>query len=212
MGRDATPKLRTRLLIADRHPILVEGLAWILAAHGYAVVERANNVTDAVAALSAGDVDLALIDIDLVDPAPLAMLGRRDTTTAMIITVPSAMHPALAAALGSKAEGVVLKTDPPASILHCIGVVAAGGHWRDRDVVVNTGVRTAIDDTAKLTRRERDVATLVATGQRNRKIAGALGITEGTVKMHLHNVYAKLGVESRTQLAMDARMQSLRQL
>lgn len=48
----------------------------------------------------------------------------------------------------------------------------------------------------------------VPTGQRNRAIAGALGISEGTVKMHLHNVFAKLGLESRTQLAMDERMRA----
>jgi len=54
-----------------------------------------------------------------------------------------------------------------------------------------------------LTRRERDVADLVTAGRRNRAIADALGISEGTVKMHLHNVYAKLGLESRTQLAME---------
>lgn len=56
-----------------------------------------------------------------------------------------------------------------------------------------------------LTARERDVARLVAAGQRNRTIAASLGIAEGTVKMHLHNVYAKLGLESRTQLAMATR-------
>ncbi len=56
-----------------------------------------------------------------------------------------------------------------------------------------------------LTPRERDVARLVAAGQRNRTIAVELGISEGTVKMHLHNVYAKLGLQSRTQLAMAAR-------
>ncbi len=56
-----------------------------------------------------------------------------------------------------------------------------------------------------LTPRERDIARLVAVGQRNRAIAAALGISEGTVKMHLHNVYAKLGLESRTQLAIAAK-------
>ncbi len=55
-----------------------------------------------------------------------------------------------------------------------------------------------------LTPRERDIARLVAAGQRNRAIGYALGISEGTVKMHLHNVYVKLGFESRTQLAMSA--------
>ncbi len=59
--------------------------------------------------------------------------------------------------------------------------------------------------TLALTPRERDVARLVAGGQRNRAIAASLGISEGTVKMHLHNVYAKLGLESRTQLAMSVR-------
>ncbi|MGI4880973.1 MAG: helix-turn-helix domain-containing protein, partial [Janthinobacterium lividum] len=63
----------------------------------------------------------------------------------------------------------------------------------------------SIEPVPTLTRRERDVARLVAAGQRNRTIADALGISEGTVKMHLHNVYAKLGLESRTQLAMDVR-------
>lgn len=57
-----------------------------------------------------------------------------------------------------------------------------------------------------LTPRERDVARLVAAGQRNRTIATALGISEGTVKMHLHNVYAKLRLESRTQLAVSIRV------
>lgn len=56
-----------------------------------------------------------------------------------------------------------------------------------------------------LTPRETDVARLVAAGQRNRTIAATLGISEGTVKMHLHNVYAKLGLESRTQLAMSVK-------
>ncbi len=55
-----------------------------------------------------------------------------------------------------------------------------------------------------LTPRERDIARLVAAGQRNRVIATGLGISEGTVKMHLHNVYTKLGLQSRTQLAMAA--------
>ena len=64
----------------------------------------------------------------------------------------------------------------------------------------------AYRDSHHLTRRERDVARLVATGQRNRAIASMLGIAEGTVKMHLHNIFAKLGLESRTQLAMDERV------
>lgn len=54
----------------------------------------------------------------------------------------------------------------------------------------------------RLTPREADVACLAAQGLRNKNIAWRLGISTGTVKMHLHNIYGKFGVNSRTQLAL----------
>jgi two-component system nitrate/nitrite response regulator NarP len=85
----------------------------------------------------------------------------------------------------------------------------AGGTWFDREAASQARDRAAARTGAlTLTRRERDVARLVASGKRNRDIANELGISEGTVKMHLHNAYAKLGLESRTQLAMDERLRA----
>jgi two-component system nitrate/nitrite response regulator NarL len=61
------------------------------------------------------------------------------------------------------------------------------------------------DPLAALSQRERAVAALVVRGLRNREIASELDITEGTVKIHLHKVYEKLGVSSRTELVIYAK-------
>jgi DNA-binding CsgD family transcriptional regulator len=88
-----------------------------------------------------------------------------------------------------QSDGAIALTEPMSGIVARIAALA--------------GARTPL--LPGLTPRERDVARLVTAGQRNRAIAATLGISEGTVKMHLHNVYAKLGLESRTQLAMSTR-------
>ena len=202
-----------RLLIGDRQPMLVEALAALLIDHGYAVTHRAANGAEADAGLAAGDVDIAIVDIDLADPSPIALLARlraRGQRIPVVITAPSPDHPGLGSIMESAADGLVLKSEPTECLHHCLAAVIAGGQWFDRFARASArDQQQAIDGAAHLTPRERDVAKLVATGQRNRIIADALGITEGTVKMHLHNVYAKLGLESRTQLAMDERLRRL---
>ncbi len=202
-----------RLLIADRQPLVLAALAALLAAHGHHVTAQARDGAEAMAAIDGGGVDLALIDIDLADPDPLALLARmrsRCQSLPVIIIAPGSDHPGLSQVFESGIDGLVLKSEGGESLLLCLGAVAAGGQWFDRNALAQAVERVqAQKDALQLTRRERDVARLVATGQRNRSIAGSLGISEGTVKMHLHNVYAKLGLESRTQLAMDERLRTL---
>lgn len=202
---------RARLLIADRQPLVGEALATLVAARGFAVVARAHFGADAAAIMAGGGVTIALIDLDLHDPGPAELL--RDAAchqTRMIFMAASAEHPGVALALDSGAAGLVLKSESADSLVHCIATVATGGRWFDRSARHRAlDHADAINSARQLTRRERDVARLVATGQRNRGIAGQLGISEGTVKMHLHNVYAKLGLESRTQLVMDERLRML---
>ena len=103
-------------------------------------------------------------------------------------------------------DGLLERSTGIAAAAACIAGVAAGGQWLDPRAM-RAAYDVAADRTTQLslTTRETEIARLVAAGQRNRVIAAGLGISEGTVKMHLHNVYAKLGLESRTQLAMDVR-------
>lgn len=158
-------------LVAHAYPIVVDTIATLVAAAGYAVT-RASDAATTATALAAGP-DLAVIAAAFDSVAGEA---RPAATRTLVLG-------------DTPADGVIALTAPVERLAAAIAAVAgsrqlAGG--------------------PNLTPRERDVARLVAAGQRNRLIATTLGISEGTVKMHLHNVYAKLGLESRTQLAMSA--------
>jgi DNA-binding NarL/FixJ family response regulator len=167
--------MKTRTaLIAHPYPIVVEALASIVAGAGFAVT-RAGDAAATLTGLEAVP-DLAVVAVSF-GGAHAARAGSDETATLVI------------ADRDGDADGVIALTTPVARLAAAIAVVAGA----PRAVV-----------TPALTPRERDVARLVAAGQRNRAIATTLGISEGTVKMHLHNVYAKLGLESRTQLAMSA--------
>ncbi|UAJ12246.1 response regulator transcription factor [Polymorphobacter megasporae] len=148
--------------------------------------------------------DLAIVAVQLDGIAVLRTRRAAGIPTVVIVDHPTIET--LLAIVGLAAEGLVLMTSPAAAVADCLTVVASGKQWLDSEAT-----RLIIDRVARpappiLTRRERDVANLVAAGQRNRTIAERLSITEGTVKMHLHNVYGKLGIESRTQLAMELRV------
>jgi two-component system nitrate/nitrite response regulator NarP len=96
----------------------------------------------------------------------------------------------------------------PEQLSDCVTTVATGRRWRFPENGVHTKAGPARPDSAPrgrsplrlLTLRERQIAQGVASGMRNREIGAALGITAGTVKLHLHRVYVKLGVNSRLEL------------
>ena len=101
-------------------------------------------------------------------------------------------------------DGIVMKNNDPALLLDCLAVVGAGGRWIDSELEGRAAELGKRGPYAALTPRERQLAALVAQGLRNREIAARLGITEGTVKVYLHGLYDKLGVASRTELAIRA--------
>lgn len=166
-------------------------------------------------AVLADTPDLAILDFAEGPPSALDIL--RDVRAAAVQTrviLFVGMHglePIDAVELG--VDGLLPRDAPVAAVAECIARVANGEQWLDQRVMRVAHERLSRHHTpvaGLLTPRERDVARLVATGRRNRGIATALGISEGTVKMHLHNVYAKMGLESRTQLATDTRLAAMR--
>nr|WP_295661107.1 response regulator transcription factor [Polymorphobacter sp.] len=188
------------LAIAHPFPLVVEALATIATAAGIAAsVTAAADESDAVLL----EADLAIIAVQLGGIAILR--ARRAVGVPTVIVFDQPNPEALLAAVELAAEGVVLTTSKAEAVAACLTAVAAGEQWRDPEATRLIIERVTRPAGPTLTRREQDVANLVFAGQRNRAIGDALGISEGTVKMHLHNVYAKLGLQSRTQLAMELR-------
>jgi two-component system, NarL family, nitrate/nitrite response regulator NarL len=213
MRRNESTGEQPRLLVGDKQPLVASALAALLIGRGYDATISAGSGADVEAAIGVGDIDIVILDIDLAGPTVLdivAKLRQRSRRLPVVVIAPDADHPALPQVIAAGVDGIILKSQATANIDLCLTAVIAGGQWFDRNAMVRAlDSRHNQSGATLLTRRERDVARLVATGQRNRNIAGALGISEGTVKMHLHNVYAKMGVESRTQLAMDERLRML---
>ncbi|TIT28616.1 MAG: response regulator transcription factor [Mesorhizobium sp.] len=100
------------------------------------------------------------------------------------------------------ADGVVLDGISNRFLVECVNAVASGKKWIDNKIVQHLLMpRPQPQPLSKLTGRESEIADLVSRGLRNKTIAQRLHVSEGTVKMHLHHVYAKLNLGSRAELA-----------
>jgi len=204
----------TRILLADDHPIVLDGLAMLLAAAGFEIAGRCANGDATRPLIEAGDVDVAVLDIQMPGATGLDLLrevrAAKRATPRIVILTASLEIGQLVDAVELEADGLVLKETAAERIVHCVEEVAAGRQWIDNDallrVVGELGRREArAASTQALTERENEVARLAAKGMRNRDIALTLGVSESTVKMHLGNVFDKLRLDSRAALAAFAR-------
>ncbi len=204
----------TRLLLADDHPIVLEGLACLLQEEGFDIVARCSSGDAAIAAIAEQDPDIAVLDIKMPGATGLAILrdirNRGALRPKVIILTASLDHNQIVEAVELEVDGLVLKELVADRIVECIEKVADGVQWIDNDalkrVIGDLAQREArAAATRPLSARETEAARLAARGMRNRDIAQVLGLTESTVKMHLGNAFSKLGVASRAELAALAR-------
>ncbi len=190
-----------RVGIVDDHPVVGEGTAAILRAQpDLEVVGVAPSLAaaDAAGLFDADRLDVVLLDIRLGTDSGLRALnpmapGERPA----VIVLTAYDYPQYAdAALRLGAAGFVLKTAPLRELVDAIRRVAAGG--------LAFSVRPAAAGVARLSPREHDVVRLVADGRTNDEIGASLQIGAKTVETHLARLFERLGVVSRTELAMRA--------
>ena len=203
-----------RVMIADDHPIILSGIEAMLRNTAYDVVARCGDGETVLGSI--GDVrpDILIVDVQMPGLSGIDVLrvlrGRGDDRPVILLTASIDDDRAVQAyQLG--VSGIVLKDTASDSLLRCLDEVSAGGRWIEQSVLQRAldaklnGPAATVSPLASLSPRERAVTELVVKGKRNREIADALGITEGTVKIHLHKAYEKLGVGSRTELVIFAR-------
>ncbi len=203
-----------RIIIADDHAIFRDGLRRLLASEkDFAVVGEAADGEQAISLTKQLKPDILLLDLAM--PRKPGMETLREmaemNVAARVILLTAAIHPfEVTCALQLGAKGVVLKASPPELLLKSIRAVAEGQHWVASEVL-SDWARIAKEPTGAgaLTSREIEIVSAIRSGSSNREIAQKLSISEETVKRHLSNIFGKLGVSSRLELALLASRHNL---
>jgi len=203
------------VVIADDHPVVLQGLSrFIDDGAKFLVVAAVSNGEEAVAAIDSLRPDLAVLDLRMPVMSALEVLRRlhgRASAPRIVLLTAGGSDAELYDCISAGAAGVVLKEAAAGELLACLSEVAAGGSWLPSDTVRPTLAREEQRRaewqrlSAQLTNRELQLIPLVLDSRSNKQIAGALGLSEGTVKVHLNSVFRKLQVYSRAELAELAR-------
>jgi two-component system nitrate/nitrite response regulator NarL len=201
-----------RILIADDHPLVLRGVEGLFDPADYQVVATCADGAAALEQIQAGGCDIAVIDLNMPGRTGLDILRevRRTASSVRIVLLTATIDDAsLVEAINCGVDGLVLKETAAELLVKCVESVRQGVPWIDRSAMSRALRVLAATESrpagARLTSREGEVAGFVAAGMRNKEIADRAGISEGTVKMHLHNIYEKLGIGTRTELAIYVR-------
>jgi two-component system, NarL family, nitrate/nitrite response regulator NarL len=213
-----TPPELIRVAIADDHPILREGLRRLLEDDGgFQVVGQAQDGLEAVRLAREVKPDVLLLDLAMPRASGLDALrelsASADGPKVLLLTV--AIDDAqVLEALELGARGVVLKEAATELLFKAIRSVVAGRYWVGRDIVTDivrhlreraaAVARRRPSPAERLTTREREIVASVAAGESNRQIAARLGLAEDTIKHHITNIFDKLGVSNRAEMAAYA--------
>jgi DNA-binding NarL/FixJ family response regulator len=197
--------LTLRLLLADDHPLVLDGLENLFRTEeGFEVVARCVNGRETLAAAHLHHPDVIILDLRMPEMGGLEVLRRlgEDRLTAGVVVLTAGMREReMLEAVRLGALGVVLKESAPGLLVDCVRTVARGERYLQPRFLLRALEQTGeLPPEPSLTPRELDLVRMVARGLRNKDIAERLFITEGTVKVHLHNIYDKLGLDGRLAL------------
>lgn len=207
-----------RVLIADNHPLVLEGFRRLISLEND--IEITAEATDAEVLASLAEqaqpdvimLELHMLGVDAM--SAIEQIQRLSPRAKIVIFTGFEDRDKFVRAMRLGVAGVVLKTAPPQLVLKSIRKVHAGEVWLDSQTTAAVMQRFASSapadqhavqrehDRTLLSKREHEVVLLVAQGYRNKEIAERMFISEQTVKNHLHNVFDKLGVSDRLELAL----------
>jgi DNA-binding NarL/FixJ family response regulator len=207
-----------RLVLADDHPIVLDGLAQLFASEpDCEVVARTTDGNQALAAVREHRPDILVLDLRMPRKDGLAVLRemQREALPTRVVVLTAVDSGGMLEAIRLGVQGVVLKDMATKLLVRAVREVHAGGKWIEKGTATHA-MGTLLDREAAaekiaqtLTPRELEVARLTAKGHSNKVVAEKLSITEGTAKLHLHHVYEKLNVDGRMALERYLRSKRL---
>lgn len=222
-GNPETPEKRKkniRVVIADDHPIVRDGLKKLLALEDdLEVVGEAGDGREVLERVQELEPDVLLLDLrmpNLDGLSALQALQQSNRSTRVIVLTASEDKNEFVQAMKLGCSGIVLKQTAPDLIVKSIRKVHAGEIWLDSHTTaavmrqfsspmdLAAAGQTKTRERSPLSQREREIVALVAQGYKNKEMAEKMFISEQTVKNHLHNIFDKLGVSDRLELALYA--------
>src|SRR6266850_5298466 len=220
-GVPAKPKIR--IVVADDHPIFRDGLCRLLALEDdFEVVAQAQDGRQVLDVLQQYEPDILLLDLKMPGLDGLATLQRLQIAknkTRVIVLTASDDKNEFVQAMKLGTSGIVLKQTATELLIKSIRKVHAGEIWLDSHTTAAVIRQFVASDEppvpppssaprererSPLSQREREIVALVAQGFKNKEMAEKMFISEQTVKNHLHNIFDKLGVSDRLELALYA--------
>lgn len=205
-----------RILIADDHAMVRDGLRPYLTdlTEDTQVIDAAT-LDQALAEVDRQPVDVLLLDLEMPGMrgvASVCEVCRRMPDTMVVVLSGRSDPQTVADVLDSGAKGFLPKSMAARALVHALRLIVSDGSYFPAEILAARSQATELEThkavaasphgpLAALTRREYDIALMLAQGGSNKEIARALGMTDVTVKSHLRNIFRKIGVQNRTQAA-----------
>ena len=217
--RDHLAAKSVTLVLADEQPIVLDGLEHLFHLEkNFKILARCITGEETLGAVRKHRPDILVFDSHTHSENGLAVLKeitKSKLPTRYVIFTAALNDDEMLEAIRLGVSGVVLKDMPPKLLIECIRKVLAGKKWFERDCSARALQKLADrESTARLAYevlscRQLQILRMVAAGLHNKDIGKKLFISEGTVEVHLHNIYERLNVKSRLELALYARDKGL---
>jgi two-component system, NarL family, nitrate/nitrite response regulator NarL len=195
----------TRVVIADRHPVILVGLSSVLDAQpDFKIAARCRDGRSCIKAIRDFRPDIAILDVSMPDITGLEVLATvasGQIPTRVVFFTGSAEEHDLHVLTAAGAHAVIPMDAELDLLLQMLRQVANGHRLlQPSDPAVFQEQSTRADTDLILTDRERQIIRLVCEGLSNKEIGRRLNITDGTIKVHLHHIFEKLEIGNRTAL------------
>ena len=202
-----------RVGLVDDHPIVLDGIALNLEdVEDVEVVGRASSAQDAVTLVERLKPDVLVLDLELPDRNGLEILEQVKAlvpTLRAVVFTAYAGSERVAAALRGGADAYVLKGTSSTELLEAIRSVAAGQPYLPKGIAADLLGTLRESERERLTQREIEILRLLADGLSNKEISANLHIAERTVKFHVSEILARLGVSNRAHAVAVAQKAGL---
>jgi DNA-binding NarL/FixJ family response regulator len=199
------------ILIADDHPIVRQGLQTMLEPKPiFKIIGEAKNGQEAL--IKFFDLQPDILILDLIMPGIdtieiIKQIKEKDKQARILVLTSSNDEQKVIDTIRAGATGYILKDSTPNQLIDALNCVYERKLYLCNGISQKIAIRLLNPDLEKtkeeLTTREKEVSTLISQGLSNREISIQLNISEGTVRFHVHNILEKLGLENRTQIAIN---------